>query len=164
MAPLPPTPAPEAVIGWLLLNFCPFTSSVAPLLTVTGAAAVPRALVLPACKVPLATMIAPPKALFAPFKARTLAPFWVIVPKPEMTLGTARLSLRLKTRAAPASTLTLPAGSVPLVPPLPICKVPPLTVMPPVKSSPPLSARVKEAVPCLVKLPPPLSLPAPVKV
>src|ERR1039458_6985567 len=88
MAPLPPTPAPVAVIGWLLLNFCPFTSSVAPLLTVTLTVAVPSAFVLPACNVPLATMIAPPKALFAPFKATMLAPLWVIVPKPDMTLGT----------------------------------------------------------------------------
>ena len=109
MAPLPPTPVPDAVIGWLLSNFWPFTSSVAPLLTVTVAVAVPRALVLPACKVPVATMIAPPKALFAPFKATMLAPFWVYFPKPEMTPGTARLSLRSKLREALESKLTLPA-------------------------------------------------------
>src|ERR1039457_3761354 len=114
MAPLPPTPAPVAVIGWLLLNFWPFTFREAPLLTVTVATAVPSEVVLLGCKVPLATMIAPAKALFDPFNARMLAPLCVIVPKPEMTLGTARLSIRSNTRAARASTLTVPAGSVPL--------------------------------------------------
>src|SRR5512139_176012 len=97
IAPLPPTPAPDAVIGWLLLNFWPFTSSVAPLLTVTLAEAVPSAATLPACSVPWATMIRPANALLDPFKATMLPPFWVTVPEPEMTLGTAIESLRPKT-------------------------------------------------------------------
>src|SRR6266404_5830106 len=61
MAPAPPTPAPETVIGSVLLNFCPLTSSVAPLLIVVLPAAVPNAKGLPALKAPWATMMSPPK-------------------------------------------------------------------------------------------------------
>ena len=59
-------------------------------------------------------------------------PIWFNVPKPVMALPTVMELLRLNAKLAPSAMETAPVPSVPVVPPLPICKVPVLMVVVPV--------------------------------
>ncbi len=75
-------------------------------------------------------MVTPPVKLFAPLSTMVPALIGqsiVMPPVPLMSLGTSSVPVRSKRSVA--LLITSPAGSVPVAPSLPICKVPPLIVV-----------------------------------
>ena len=118
-------PAPESPATVVLNSFM---SNVAPAPTATVApAGMPVA--LPGFTVP-PTMFSAPK-LFTPVSVSVFARFFVTVPRPPRLLAMVMSSLRLKASDAPAATVTSPVPMVPVVPPLPTCRVPPFTFVAP---------------------------------
>ena len=89
---------------------------------------VPNPLALVIAMVPALIPVLPLKGL-APVSVSVPAPSLMSVPEPLIAPSNVRLPARLITSTPLFTTLPLP--SVPVVPPLPTCKVPALIVVPP---------------------------------
>lgn len=90
----------------------------------------PVVAVVPKERVPALTVVAPVYVL-APVKIDLPTPAWVKVPVPEITALTVRSLEASRLRTSAALLVTEPEPSVPVAPPLPICKVPAVTVVMP---------------------------------
>ena len=114
-------PGPEMLPALVVASLWLKTS--VPLLTMFALArlAPPLAVPLPICKVPPLRVTVPVKEL-EPVRVNWSL-FWATrLPLPLKALGKVRLSVRAKT-SVPLS-VTAPPGRLPVLPPLPICKVP----------------------------------------
>lgn len=86
--------------------------------------------VVPKERVPALTVVTPVYVL-APVKIDLPTPACVNVPVPEITPLTVRSLEASRLRTSAALLVTAPEPSVPVAPPLPICKVPAVTVVVP---------------------------------